>query len=141
MISCERPDVVLAFHALAVGILGRMERAVAAGHPAQNVVHGLAGDLREPGIAGQLIGFEVNRAQKRVVVEHFLEMGREPALVGRIAGEAAAQVIVDPTAGHLVERMTHDMKRLVVLGAQVVPQQNTRRSIGWGNLGALPNPP
>ena len=46
----EGPHVVLAFHALAVGILGRMECAVGAGHPAQDVVHRFRGRLaRNPG--------------------------------------------------------------------------------------------
>ena len=38
-----------------------------------------------------------------VVVEHFLEMRHEPARVGRIPGEPAAEMIVDAALAHRIE--------------------------------------
>src|SRR5262249_34580574 len=54
---------------------------------------------------------------------HFLEMWDEPALVGGVAGETAAQVIVDSSSSHLVEGVTHDMEGLVILRSQMVAQE------------------
>ena len=42
--------------------------------------------------------------QLRVVVEHLLEMRHQPALVDRIAREAAAEMIVDAALADVVER-------------------------------------
>src|SRR5690606_38015514 len=38
-----------------------------------------------------------------VVVKHLLEMRHEPAFIHRIAGEAAAQMIVDSALAHMIE--------------------------------------
>ena len=42
--------------------------------------------------------------QQRVVVEHLLEVRDEPALVDRVAREAAAEVIVDAALADVGER-------------------------------------
>ena len=46
---------------------------------------------------------QVGPQQAGLVVEHLLEVGDQPLGVGRVAGEAAAQVVVDATGGHGVE--------------------------------------
>ena len=57
-----------------------------------------------------------------IVVEHLLEMRNEPARIGRIAGEPAAEMIVDAALAHRIEGL-HDR-------------------IAIGRLaGALPGPP
>ena len=63
-------------------------------------------------------------------------MWDEPALVGGVAGEAAAQVIVDPATSHLVESVTHDMEGLVVPGAQMLAEQHAEIH-RVGELGCL----
>ena len=51
----------------------------------------LSGDLRPP---------EVQAGEEGVVVEHLLEVGDQPALVHGVAGEAAADLVVDAAVGH-----------------------------------------
>ena len=48
---------------------------------------------------------EVRRDEQRVVVEHLLEVRDEPALVDRVAVEAAADQVVHASGGHGVERL------------------------------------
>ena len=51
---------------------------------------------------------EVDADQQRLVVEHLLEVGHEPFLVDRVAREATAEMVVDATTGHRVERRRDD---------------------------------
>ena len=55
----------------------------------------------------------------RVVVQHLLEMRDQPFVVGGVAREAAAQVIVDAALAHAVER---DGDRVAQLGVAAVAQ-------------------
>jgi hypothetical protein len=48
-------------------------------------------------------GLGVEAEQLGVVVEHLLEVGDEPLAVDAVAGEAAAEVVVDAAAPHLGE--------------------------------------
>ena len=48
---------------------------------------------------------QVGRDEQRVVVEHLLEVRHEPALVHRVAVEAAADEVVHPAERHPVERL------------------------------------
>jgi len=41
--------------------------------------------------------------QLRVVVQHLLEMRHQPLLIGRIAREAAAEMVVDAAARHFAK--------------------------------------
>ena len=137
----ERPDVVLALDALAVGVLGRVEAPFGVGHPAEDVIHRLAGDAGERRVAGRLVGLEVDRGEQGVVVEHLLEVRDEPALVGRVAGEAAAEVVVDAAAGHLVERVPDHVQRVRVAGPRVLAEQDLQvhrvRELGRGAEAAV----
>ena len=56
---------------------------------------------------------QVGAGEQRVVVEHLLEVGDEPGLVDRVAGEAAADLVVDAAVGHRVERHLHHVLRAV----------------------------
>ena len=47
----------------------------------------------------------VDAHQQRLVVEHLLEVRHQPLAVDRVAGEAAADVVVHPAGGHRVERV------------------------------------
>ncbi len=47
--------------------------------------------------------------QLRVVVQHLLEMRHQPDLVGGIAGEAAAEVVVDAALRHPLQ---HQVQRV-----------------------------
>ena len=99
-----RPDEELALLALGIGVGGRVERAFGRGHLAQHVVQGLAQHPGEVGPAGHLPGLGVGHRQQGVVVQHLLEVGDQPALVGRVAVEAAADLVVHAPGGHLLQR-------------------------------------
>ena len=60
--------------------------------------------LAEPLLAGEQPAVEVQADQQRVVVEHLLEVRHQPHAVDGVAGEAAAEVVVDAAGGHGVER-------------------------------------
>ena len=69
----------------------------------------------------------------RVVVEHLLEMGREPTLVGGVAGEAAAQMVVDAALAHALHAQHHGGLHQLRAGPQVAPPKQLKH----GTLGEL----
>ncbi len=70
---------------------------------------------------------EVRGNEQRVVVEHLLEVRDEPALVDRVAVEAAAEEVVHPAECHPVQRRRRQLQRLVVAGTRVQAQQELDR--------------
>jgi hypothetical protein len=78
---------------------------------AQQVVGGQAGHPPVALGAGDLPGARVQPHQLGVVVEHLLEVRHQPALVGRIAVEAAAELIEDAARRHPVQRELHHLQR------------------------------
>ena len=83
----------------------------------------------------------VHAGQLGVVVEHLLEVRHQPVGVGRVAVEAAAQLVVDAAGGHRVERPAGH--RRAAASSPVAACRRSRNSIviGCGNLGAPPQPP
>src|ERR1700722_13252533 len=79
------PDEEFSFLALTVGILGRIETMVRARHLAQHVVEDLARDVKEFGFVQRTSGIEIKPRELCVVVEHFLEMRHQPAIVNAVA--------------------------------------------------------
>ena len=80
---------------------------------------------------------EVARDEQGVVVEHLLEVRHEPAGVGAVAGEAAAEVVVDAAARHGVERVGatsagRARRRSVLAGASRSSSQDRRVGETWG---------
>ncbi len=70
------------------------------------------GDRQVAGLAQELPGVEVGPGQLGVVVEHLLEVGHEPAAVGRIAMEAAPELVAEAPGGHRIEgRPEHPIGR------------------------------
>jgi hypothetical protein len=106
---------------------------------AQHVADGLVEHLPVAGLAGELPGVEVDPGQQGLVVEHLLEVGDQPAAVGGVAGEAATQVVVDPAAGHGVEREQRGVEGGLVARAPVVAQEGVDRH-GLGELGRPSEP-
>ena len=105
------PDEELAFHALAVGVLGRVESAVGVAHLAQDVVQNALSDLCVGRVPGGLVGVGVESGEKRVVVEHLLEVGDQPECVGGVPVKAAANLVVHASGGHLVEGQFEHLER------------------------------
>jgi hypothetical protein len=57
---------------------------------------------------------QVGTREQRVVVEHLLEVRDGPLRIDAVAGEAAADLIEDPAAGHRAQRL----QRHAVLAAR-----------------------
>ena len=70
---------------------------------------------------------EVDPGELGVVVEHLLEVRDEPDRVGRVAVEAAAELVVDPAVGHRVERPPRDRERPRVAGRGRAPEEELDR--------------
>ena len=88
------PDVEAALLALGIGV-ERGGEGVAGAHlahqPGEGLARALGVDRRRRLGVGKREQFE----DLRVVVEHLLEMRHAPFAVGRVAGEAAAEMVVD----------------------------------------------
>ena len=98
-----RPDVEPPLDALGVGVLGRVHasgrRGQVPAHVADDAVH----HVEVVGPTGDLPAVEEGPHQAGLVVEHLLEVGDQPLGVGRVAGEPAAEMVVDAAGGHGVE--------------------------------------
>ena len=77
---------------------------------AQQVLDGLLDHVAVALVAGDGPAVEVRRNEQRVVVEHLLEVRHEPALVDRVAVEAAADEVVHAAERHPVERRRHERR-------------------------------
>ena len=118
------PDVEFALLALGIGVEGAREGAFPGAHLAQHPGHGLGGAGGKERLARLLPEVAQQIEKLGVVVEHLLEMGREPALVGGIAGEAAAQMVVDTALAHAFHAERHGCFHQQRLGSQVAaPKQ------------------
>ena len=93
----------------------RVEAALRLSHLAQDVVERFAGDSGVVGIAGDLERFEIGRDEQGVVVEHLFKVRDQPAFIGRVPCEAAAEMIVDAAVGHFVESQQSDIQNLIRL--------------------------
>ena len=117
----ERPGEIVAvvIHGK-IGVLRSVKAAVGAVaepfiHPADDV----AGDGREEHVARHLIGVHIVLQQLRIVVAHFLEVGDDPALIDRVAMEAACQLIVDPAVRHLLKCVDENRSQRLVICAVI----------------------
>ncbi len=99
----RRPHEERALVPLGVGVLRGVEGARGVAHLGEEVGDELARRRRVARRAGGAPPVDVEAEEERVVVEHLLEVGDEPALVGRVAVEAAAEVIPDPAFAHAIE--------------------------------------
>ena len=77
----------------------------------------------------------------RVVVKHLLEMRHMPFGVGRIAREAAAEMIVDAAGAQRVEEFAHRVAKTRIAAAERLVLQRKRKIGAFGNFGARPMPP
>src|SRR5699024_6193848 len=86
------PEVELTLHALGVSVQGAVKAAFRAEHFALRPVNSFFYDAPVEWLARKLPGLGVAPQQLGVVVEHLLEVGYEPARIGAVAGEAAAEL-------------------------------------------------
>ena len=117
------PDVELALHTLAVRIFRRVERACGGAHVSLDVGQHVPRTLGVHGLARHLMGLQQCPHEQRVVVEHLLEVRNQPFVVGAVAAQTAADLVVDAACEHFLERVFHHLQRFQISGAEVVPQQ------------------
>ncbi len=102
-----RPDVVLAFLVLRIGVERRIVAALRRLHLAHHPGCGLLAHAREQRIAGNQPGVRVQLQQRSVVVKHLLEVRDQPVLIHAVAAETAAELVVDSALRHFLEREQH----------------------------------
>ena len=148
-----RPDIELALLAFGIGVERGGKRAVRARHLALEPFHRFAGALAIERLAGLLVRERQKFEELGVVVEHLLEMRREPALVDRVAGKAAAEVVVDAALADVVERdldRSEEARPLLSLprwrervgrGLRRPARQSSSNRAACGNFGAPRVPP
>jgi len=116
------PQGEAALLALGIGVEGRRERVAVAHLP----LHPAADPQGDGAVAGRAGGegeVGVQLEELPVVIEHLLEVREAPSRVGGVAGEAAAELVVDPPVRHGRQGDLHHRERVGVAGAGVVPQQ------------------
>src|SRR6266568_449497 len=122
-----RPDVEFPLLAFRIGVERGAEGAVRGGHLARQPFDGLSRAVTEQGSlrAGECEAQQLQ--QLRVVIEHLFEMRHEPALVDRIAGKAAAEMIVDSTVADALEGQLDEAEVTGVSGALAGPPQQLEK--------------
>ena len=101
------PDVELAFLAFGVRVVGCREAAARHDHVALDPPDCFVDAGLQPVGLRFLPDLGHQLDQERVVVEHLLEMRHEPALIDRIAREAAANMVVDAALANMQKRVLH----------------------------------
>ena len=121
-----RPGVEAPLLALAVGIEGAEEGAARRAKLAQQEAGGL--ERHRPGarVGRARRGLGVGPQEQRVVVEHLLEVRHAPDRIDAVAGEAAAELVVDAAGGHRLERSDGHRAQLLV----ALSQQEAERPVG-----------
>ena len=122
-----------------VGVLGRVPPAVGVLQVAEHVVDRLAGHLTPHHVVERQRRMRVHPGEQRLVVQHLLEVGHQPALVDRIAGEAAAEVVVDAAGCHRSEAGVDHRARLGVPEAHERAQHQVDAHRRW-ELGCVAEP-
>ncbi len=110
-----------------VGVLGGGEAAAGKAELAQHVVERLLDDGAVAGLPRHGPRVQVGGGEEGVVVEHLLEVRHEPAVVDRVAVEAAADEVVHPAGRHAVQRRLHHRHGL---GRPAAEEELERRG-GW----------
>jgi hypothetical protein len=73
-------------------------------------------------------------------VTHLLEVRHHPALVHRITVKPARQLVIYPSASHVLESGGDEVPQIVVTSARRVPHPIAFFAIGWG-FGAVDRVP
>ena len=135
-----RPDVVLALDALGVGVLRRVQAALGSAHLALEVRRRLAHDPRERA-ARASPATPRRRAAAAGRCRRASSRSAAPATrVGRVAGEAAADLIVDAALGHLHEVVSAaesraSLRRACRSAARRAPRRSSSSAFGLRELG------
>ena len=124
-----RPRVCQPLDPVGVGVLSRGEPAFGKQQLADEVVERLLHDLPIALVSRDDPRVQVRGSENGVVVQHLLEVRHEPAVVDRVAVEAAADDVVQPSRGHLVQGLRDDRERLLVAAAEEELERGRRREL------------
>ena len=116
------PDKELALFTFAIGILRGIEPTLRVRHFTDDVVENLLNDPSIQRISGLLKRVEVNAAEQRIVVEHFLKMRHQPMVVDGVAMKSSPQLIVNAPECHLLQAQFRKVQGGLKAGSVVVPQ-------------------
>ena len=109
------------------------------GHVAQHVTEDVSRHLGIALLTADQVAIEVKTEQLGVVVKHLLEVRHQPLSIDRVAGKAAADLIMDAACRHAFAGVEHHVHRLLFFGANPVAQQEGRMA-GRGELGRVAPP-
>ena len=112
----QRERGVRALDPPGVGVEGGVERALGGPEVAQHEVQGLGHHAEILRPSPVLPRVQVGPGQLRLVGEHLLEVGHEPAGIGGVAAEAADDVVVDAARRHGVERALRHVPGVLAVG-------------------------
>ncbi|OQB35207.1 MAG: hypothetical protein BWY09_02396 [Candidatus Hydrogenedentes bacterium ADurb.Bin179] len=95
------PEIKPPFFSFAVRVFRRIEPAFGIPQVPQHIIQRLTGHHLEERIPGNLPGFQVSDRQLCIVIQHFLEMGHPPFLIGGITMETAPDMVVQAARRHV----------------------------------------
>ena len=122
--SC--PRIELALHALAVRVQGGCEAALGRSQVAQEKLGSLAHYPFGQRGSGQAPPMQIYAKQKRVVVQHLLEVRHGPVLVDAVPGEAPTELVIHATPRHRRQGPLHHAVGALTVGCprqSLVPNQ------------------
>ena len=89
------------------------------------------------GVSAGLVAFKIEPGQKRIVVQHLLKMGHQPALVDRITVKASPEMVVHAALRHFAKRMCGHVQVALIAGCVGVAQKQ-RKNGSIREFGSLP---
>jgi len=141
----DRPDVKrplfhVPFRVQAISVLGGEEPAVRGLKVAADVRKHLAGRALVPVGAGRLVRLRVRQDMHGLVVQHLLEVGKLPLLIGGVPVEAVSHLIEEAAPPHPVERRGNLVEGRLLARTVPVAQQK-EQVVRRRKLRGRPEPP
>src|SRR6185369_14068102 len=96
-------------------------------HLAEHVIENALDRFASLWLAGYLEIVQVESREQGIVVEHLLEVRDQPARVGGVAMETAAELIVHAAIRHFSARVIDHFERISISCAHVSAQQKLER--------------
>ena len=129
----RRPDEKFSFDSFRIRIRRGIKSSGRVGHFPENIVKHVRRNVPIGDPLCDLIALQVGSGQEGIVVQHLLEMRNQPALVGGVACEPTADMIVDPPCRHSIER-TRDHLQSSALSCPTVTTEEQREPCRRGEF-------
>ena len=134
----EQALTVPTVRAGAVGVEGGGEASLGGAHLPEQPSGGLQRHPAGEGRPGRPPPVGVHPQQQGVVVQHLLEVRHDPRLVHAVAGEPAAELVVDAAARHRLQRPLRHGEGLGRAAPEQELQHHGRRELGRAAEPAVP---